>query len=155
MKSEFTGNPDFKWVDKISRFMDSKFTIPGTKFKFGLDPVIGLIPVAGEATTFAISGVLIFYMAKYGVSRKVIILMFLNVLLDTIFGAIPIIGSIFDFAYKSNNRNIELLKKHYEQGKYQGSGTGIIVLILVIFFIVFVLLVYGLFKLFSYLYHLL
>ena len=60
MKSDFAGNPDFKWIDKISRFMDSKFQIPGTKYKFGLDPILGLIPVAGEATTFAISGVLIF-----------------------------------------------------------------------------------------------
>jgi MFS superfamily sulfate permease-like transporter len=86
-------------------------------------------------------------MAKYGVSRKVVVLMVLNVLLDAFIGSIPVIGNIFDFTYRANQKNIRLLKKHYHEGKYQGSGTGIIILVFIVLFAGLILLAYGLFKL--------
>lgn len=109
--------------------MDSKFRLPGTNFRFGLDPILGLLPVIGDFTSFAISGGLILYMVKFGASRKVIILMVLNIFLDATIGSIPVIGHVFDFYYKANTRNINLLRKHYQEGKYKGSGTWIIVLV--------------------------
>jgi hypothetical protein len=126
---------DLKWLERISTLLDSQFNIPGTKFRFGLDPLIGLIPFAGDASTFIMSGVMIMYMAKYGVSTKVLILMMLNIILDAIVGAIPIAGSIFDFVYKANDKNIRLLKQHYHEGRHKGSGIGILIAITFITFL--------------------
>ena len=145
---------DLKWLERISTLLDSQFNIPGTKFKFGLDPLLGLIPLAGDAATFIISGLMIVYMAKYGVSTKVLILMMLNIILDALVGAIPIAGSIFDFAYKANDRNIRLLKEHYHENKHQGSGMGILIAIAFVTFFVLILIAYGFWKLFSYIFSL-
>jgi hypothetical protein len=142
-----TNKPDIQWLEDVSTWMDSKFRLPGTQIRFGLDPIIGLIPFAGEVTTLVISSGLVLSMAKHGVSRKVVILMVLNVLLDAVIGSIPIIGNIFDFTYRANQRNIRLLKRHYQEGKYQGSGRGIIIIIVVIFLLAIVLLAYGLYLL--------
>src|ERR1700754_4349756 len=97
----YNDKPELKWVERISRIMDSRFILPGTKFRFGADPLIGLIPGLGDAASFAVSGILVYTMAKYGVSRKVVILMMLNIILDAILGAIPFTGNIFDFFYKA------------------------------------------------------
>lgn len=139
--------PDIKWMESLSTWMDSKYVLPGTQVRFGLDPILGLVPYVGEVISFIISGGLVLSMARYGVSRKVVILMVLNVLLDGLIGSIPIIGNIFDFTYRANKRNISLLKKHYEEGKYQGSGKGIILLVVFILLVGLGLLIYGLFKL--------
>lgn len=149
---DYSDKPELKWVENISRIMDSKFTIPGTKFKFGVDPLIGFIPGLGDAASFAVSGILVYTMAKYGVSRKVVILMMLNIMADAILGAIPLIGNIFDFFYKANSKNIRLLKEHYMEGKHEGSGTGILIFIVIIFLVILIGIVYGLYKLFEFLF---
>lgn len=63
-------NPDLKWVDKIARLMDSKFTVPGTNVRFGLDPVFSLFPVVGDLATYMVSGVLIATMYKNGPAKN-------------------------------------------------------------------------------------
>ena len=156
MKSSQTSHspvPDerLRWVESLAHLMDSQFRLPGTKFTFGLDPILGFIPLAGALSTYAISGILVFTMARYGVSRKVIILMFLNILLDALIGSIPIIGNIFDFAYKANDRNVRLLRQHYQEGKYSGSGTGILVVVFVFLLLLLGLIFYGLWELSSFL----
>jgi hypothetical protein len=137
-----TLNSKLKWVERVSHLMDEQFQIPGTNFRFGLDPLINLIPIAGGMGGFAVSTVLLITMAKHGVSRKVLLLMTLNILLDSTIGAIPLIGNIFDFAYKSNSRNIKLLKEHYDEGKHQGSGKGIIFWIFLILILSFLVVAY-------------
>ncbi len=139
--------PDLFWVEEITRLMDSKFRIPGTDFRFGLDPLLGLFPVVGDVTSFAISGGLVMYMLRHGASRKVIILMLLNIFLDATIGSIPILGNIFDFYYKANTRNINLLRKHYQEGKYQGGGTWIVVTVALILIGLIFLMLWGLWKL--------
>lgn len=129
-------------MERISRLLDDQFQVPGTNFRFGLDPIINLLPIAGDAAGFILSTALVFIMAKHGVSRKVLILMVLNVLIDGLFGAIPFIGQVFDFYYKANTRNINLLKQHYEEGKHQGSGTGVLVTIFVVLVLGLILFVY-------------
>jgi len=135
-----------KWVEWVSNLMDEKFRIPGTDFRFGLDPILNLIPVVGDLSGFAVSATLVATMARNGASGKLVTLMMLNIALDATIGAIPIIGQIFDFTYKANSRNIRLLKQHYAEGRHKGSGKGIIALILVIFLIFFVLLLYTMWK---------
>lgn len=148
---EKTLNSKLKWVERVSYLMDEQFKLPGTKFRFGLDPIINFIPVAGDLGGFAVSTVLLFTMAKHGVSRKVLILMTLNIILDSTIGAIPILGNIFDFAYKSNSRNIKLLKEHYDEGKHQGSGKGVIAWIVIVLLLCFLIFAYVIWMIMSWL----
>jgi uncharacterized membrane protein len=80
--------------------------------------------------------------------------MVLNVLLDTIIGAIPIIGNIFDFTYKANDKNVRLLHRHYAEGRYQGSGKGLLVVALLGLFLLFGLMIWGLWTAGVWLWHL-
>ncbi len=66
-------NPKLKWVERVSYLMDEKFRLPGTNFRFGIDPLINLIPIAGDISGFVVSSMLVLSMARYGVSRKVLI----------------------------------------------------------------------------------
>jgi hypothetical protein len=144
--------PDLRWVDQLADLMDSRFSLPGTRFRFGLDPILGLIPGVGDAVSLAISGLLISYMYRQGASRKALIKMIGNVLLDAIIGSIPILGNIFDFAYKANDRNIRIMKEHYQQGKHQGSGTGTLILIGVLIFTFIGLIIWGTWELVEWLF---
>jgi hypothetical protein len=131
-----------KWVERVSSVMDDKFRVPGTNFRFGLDPLLNLIPFAGDVSGFLVSAALLYIMAKNGVSRKVLILMAINISVDAAIGAIPLLGQISDFYIKANTRNIKLLKEHYQDGKHTGSGNGIIVILLIILLIVISVILY-------------
>lgn len=136
-----------KWVEQFSYLLDEKFRLPGTNFRFGLDPILNLIPYAGSFTGLILSAGLVLTMARHGASSRIVTLMAINVFLDATIGSIPIIGQIFDFFYKANTRNIQLLREHYYEGRHQGSGKNILVvaiLVLVILFIVFIYLAYKL-----------
>lgn len=146
-------NPDLKWVDKITDLMDSKFRVPGTQFRFGLDPILGLVPGLGDATSLAVSGSLIYYMAKFGASKKLIIMMIGNVILDATIGSIPILGNIFDFTYKANQRNVRMLKRYHQEGKYRGSGKGLLLTIVAVFVGLISLVLYGTWELAEYLFN--
>jgi hypothetical protein len=139
-----------RWVEMVSRLMDNQFQVPGTNYRFGLDPILGLIPFGGSVASFAVSAGLLLTMVKHGVSRKVWIMMLGNLALDAIFGSIPILGTIFDFAFKANQRNVSLLRKHYQQGKYQGSGNGLIAIIVLVLLIILFLVIYGTWQLIQY-----
>lgn len=130
-----------RWVSRLSFLMDEQFRIPGTKYRFGLDPLLNLIPFAGDIVGFAVSGGLVLAMASKGLTSKIVVLMCINILLDTTIGAIPGVGQVWDFFFKSNTRNMRLMEEYYEQGKHQGDGKGTIVLALVILFLIFVVLV--------------
>lgn len=125
-----------KWVERIASVMDDKFKVPGTNFRFGLDPILNLIPFAGDLSGFVVSAALLYVMAKNGVSRKVLMLMAINIAVDAVVGAIPILGQISDFYIKANTRNIKLLKEHYREGKHTDSGNGIIVILLIVLLLV-------------------
>ncbi|TKC06921.1 DUF4112 domain-containing protein [Pedobacter frigoris] len=140
-------NNKFPFLSKISYLMDEQFRFPGTKFRFGLDPILNLIPIAGDMAGLVISAGMLLAMAKKGASNKLVVLMSLNILLDATIGAIPIVGQIFDFFFKANSRNIALMKAHYLEGKHQGSGKNIIVVVIIVLVIVLALLFYGLYQL--------
>ena len=141
-------------VRRWSRLMDSEFNFPGTKFRFGVDPLIGLfLPGLGSVASSIVSLALISTMRKHGASGHVVVRMLLNVFLDTTVGAIPLLGNVFDFYYRANNRNVELLRLHYEEGKYQGSGRGLIVALVVGIIAVCGLLVWGTIAMFETIWH--
>lgn len=139
--------PKMQWVSRLSYLMDKQFRFPGTNFRFGLDPVLNLIPIAGDMTGLLISGGLLLAMVRKGASNKVVVLMTLNILLDAIIGAIPVIGQIFDFFFKANSRNIKLMREHYLENKHQGSGKGIVIWTVVIIVILLSSAIYGLWSL--------
>lgn len=141
--------PAIQRVEQIARLMDSRFSIPGTRIRFGIDPILSLLPVFGDLFTFIVSGMLIYTMRNHGASRNVAIKMILNATIDAIIGAIPIIGTVFDVFYRANDRNIKLLKEHYFEGKHQGSGNGLLVLISIIAIILVAGAFYGIYKIFE------
>lgn len=119
-----------RWVVRAAHLLDSQFRLPGTRFRFGLDPLLGLLPIVGDLSTTVVSVALLLTMLRHGASGAVVVRMALNILLDTVVGAIPVVGNVFDFAYKSNERNVALLRRHYAEGRHTGSGRGLVVLLL-------------------------
>lgn len=112
--------------------LDSKFNIGG--FRFGWDPLLNLIPYAGQFIAFSTSIMLVIVILRHGAGSKVVVKMLLNVMFDAVIGAIPIFGQVFDFFYKANKKNIRLLREHYFEGKHQGSAKGILITILILLF---------------------
>ena len=139
----FDTDERLRWVERIARLMDSQFRLPGTRFRFGLDPLLGLLPIVGDLSTTAVSVALLLTMLRHGASGTVVVRMVFNILLDTVIGAIPILGNVFDFAYKSNERNVALLRSHYAEGRHTGSGKGLVALLLLAFLVVLGLVVWG------------
>ena len=90
---------------------------------------------------------MIIMMARNGVSGYVLARMVLNILIDTIIGSIPLIGDLFDVAFKANLKNMRLLKEHYTEGRHQGSALKVVIPVLVIVLIIIIALIYLCYKL--------
>jgi hypothetical protein len=99
-------------VKLIARLMDNEFKVPGTSLRFGLDPLLGLIPGLGDGASALVSLLLIVQSARHGLPRVVLLRMAANVLLNATLGAIPVAGDLFSFWFKANQVNYELLQKH-------------------------------------------
>jgi hypothetical protein len=99
-------------LDNLSEILDSAFAIPGTRFRIGLDGILGLIPGIGDATGAALSLYLIFEAVRLGLPLSTLLRMVGNVAIETAVGAIPIVGDIFDIAWKANMRNMALVRTH-------------------------------------------
>jgi len=92
--------------------LDAGIRVPGTNLRFGLDPILGLIPGAGDAAGAVLAGWILVEAIRLGASRATVIRIAGNVALDALLGAVPLIGDIFDFAWKANLRNVALLERH-------------------------------------------
>ena len=95
----------------LARLLDTAARVPGTSVRFGLDPLLGLVPGLGDLAGAILSGYVVLLGARLGVSRIVILRMLANVAIDTIGGTLPIVGDAFDVAWKSNTRNLALLER--------------------------------------------
>ncbi len=104
----------------VARLMDSLFTVPGTRIKFGLDPLIGLIPALGSPISAFVSLFLLAQSARYKLPRVVLARMALNILINAALDAVPVVGDTISIFFRSNAMNYELLRKH--AGK-QGVST--------------------------------
>jgi hypothetical protein len=100
-----------RWVKVISTWTDNAFQIPGLGWRFGIDPIIGLVPVVGDLASAAISLYILAVAAQLGVPRVTLARMMVNVGIDYVVGAVPIVGNVFDFAWKANYRNAQLLER--------------------------------------------
>jgi Domain of unknown function (DUF4112) len=119
-------------LDKLADFLDNRFRIPFTKIRFGFDALIGVIPYAGDALTFMVSGVMVLMMVRKGASGMLAVKMVGNVALDAAIGIIPLLGDLLDIRYKANYRNVQLMKQHYVEGKHGGSAWWVLFLLLAV-----------------------
>ncbi|HUP81045.1 MAG TPA: DUF4112 domain-containing protein [Pirellula sp.] len=101
-------------LESLAWLLDESVRIPGFGFRVGLDGILGLIPGIGDVLSTAISAFIIRKAASLGVPRIVLLRMALNTLIDLAIGAIPLIGDLFDFGWKANKQNIQLLIKHLD-----------------------------------------
>lgn len=99
----------------LARLMDSAFEIPGTRFRIGLDAIIGLVPGAGDMVGSVVSGYILLEAMRLGAPTSLLFRMFFNVVVDSLVGAIPGAGDVFDAIWKTNNRNMALLEHHFVQ----------------------------------------
>lgn len=97
---------------EIARLLDTVFKLPGTNFRFGLDPILSLIPGVGDMVAGAFSAYLIWVGYRVGAPAAVLLQMALNVGLDALFGAVPLLGDVFDATFKANIRNLKLLENY-------------------------------------------
>jgi len=104
--------PRFAALSKFAYWLDAGIRIPGTNLRFGLDPILGLIPGAGDAAGAVLAGWILVEAVRLGASRATILRIAGNVALDAGLGAVPVIGDVFDFAWKANLRNVALLEQH-------------------------------------------
>ena len=99
-------------IRKIAKLLDTAIGIPGTKFRIGLDPILGLIPGGGDLITAGISAYMIYLATSFGLERKELNKMIANIAIETTIGFVPIAGDIFDAYFKANIRNLEILENH-------------------------------------------
>ncbi|MCC5616341.1 DUF4112 domain-containing protein [Nostoc sp. CHAB 5836] len=117
-----TKAPTLKRLRQLSRLLDNVITIPGTQIGFGLDPILGLIPIGGDFLGIMFSSYIILEAARLGVSRATLGKMVLNVIIDGLVGAIPVLGDFFDFAWRANTNNIKLLEEYLKFPSQQKSA---------------------------------
>jgi hypothetical protein len=103
-------------LDVLANLLDARWRIPGTSIRFGIDAVIGLVPVLGDAASSFVSLYILMRAREIGAGKGLLARMLGNVVLDTVVGSVPILGSIFDVYFKANKRNIRLLRHHFERG---------------------------------------
>jgi hypothetical protein len=114
---KMTAEEQLAHLEWLADLLDSRFVIPGTNVRFGLDGIIGMVPVVGDIISALISLYLISQASRLGLSPWVKLRMIWNVALDTAVGAIPVLGDMFDVSYKSNRRNIALAKRYLTRVK--------------------------------------
>lgn len=102
----------FRRLRQISHLLDNAIRIPGTSYRIGLDPILGLIPGGGDFVGMVFAVYLIVSAAQMGAPREILLQMVSNIILDTIAGSVPVVGDVFDVAWKANTKNIELLDAH-------------------------------------------
>lgn len=101
-------------LQQLSHLMDKAFIIPGTDIRFGVDSIVGLIPVIGDTLAVAASGYIYSFAKRAGVPWHKRMRMVWNIFIDWFIGLIPVLGDIFDVGFKANSRNIDIIMAHVE-----------------------------------------
>jgi len=111
-------------LDTLANLLDTAFILPGTNVRFGFDALIGLVPGIGDAITTLISLYIVHEARQLGAPSHVIIRMLANIALDGFVGAVPVVGDAFDVMWRSNRRNVQLLREWLarEEGYWRRSG---------------------------------
>jgi hypothetical protein len=126
--------PLFRWVAIV---MDELIAFPNTKFKFGLDPLIGLVPGIGDTASAIVSALVLIQAARRGLPKILLARMSLNILINEIVGIVPGLGDAFSFWFKSNKRNYQLLSAHTAApGRARTSDWIFVIAVLAMLFVI-------------------
>ena len=98
----------------VARLLDDSVRVPGTRLRVGLDPILGVVPGAGDAIAAALSIYIVLESARLGVPFLTLLRMVANVSLDFAVGSVPLLGTVFDAVWKANRRNLRLALSHLE-----------------------------------------
>jgi hypothetical protein len=129
-------------IGRVTHALDELIAVPGTPVRVGLDPIVGLIPVVGDAVAALVGVWVIGEAARFGIPRLVLGRMAVNLVVDLAIGAIPLLGDIFDFAFRSNSANLELFRRHAldPDASTRGEQTFLVGLVLLLVGIVWLIL---------------
>ncbi len=104
-----------KRVEALEAILERAFIVPGIRQPVGLDALLGLIPVVGDLAAAAMGAYMVWEARNLGLSRWQMTRMFGNIAVDTALGAVPLVGDVFDFAFRSNTRNLRIIKRHLDR----------------------------------------
>jgi hypothetical protein len=99
-------------VERFAWWLDSAIVVPGTRFRIGIDALVGLIPGVGDVVGALLSSYIIAVAAREGAPAAALLRMAINVGIESLIGAIPLVGDLFDAAWRANERNVRLLRQH-------------------------------------------
>lgn len=102
-------------VEWLEMLLERSLTLPGTKMGVGLDSIVGLVPVIGDIITAAMGAYIVWEGRNLGMPKWQLARMSGNILFDTLVGAVPVAGDAFDFLFKSNSRNLKIIKRHLDK----------------------------------------
>ncbi|MBM3834152.1 MAG: DUF4112 domain-containing protein [Verrucomicrobia bacterium] len=129
--------PGLRRIRSLSRFLDQSIILPGG-YRIGFDPIIGLIPAAGELITAALSCYMILEAYRLGIPKRVIAQMAMNVAAETIVGTVPVVGDVFDAVWKANMRNLRLVELAYHPNLKSRPAWRLVLGLAVGFFVVWI-----------------
>lgn len=119
-------------LDSLSYLLDNSIRVPGTNARFGADAIIGLIPGFGDAAGALMSAYIVLQAARLGAPASSLARMLLNVGIEALFGAVPVLGDLFDAAFKANARNVALLRGELDRpGSTRKSSTAVVLAVVV------------------------
>jgi len=124
-------NESLRRTRAVATLLDEALRIPGTNVRFGVDPLVGLVPGLGDLLGGVASVYIILEAARAGAPSSVLLRMAINVGIDTLVGSLPVVGDLFDFAWKSNTRNVGLLARHLEAPAQTRRASRALVILLV------------------------
>jgi Domain of unknown function (DUF4112) len=110
------------WLRWWAELLDSKFRIPGTNIRFGVDPILSIIPVLGELSTPMFTALVLTQALRQRVPAVVIFRMVVNALIDAAIGAVPVAGTVADVFWRANNVNLALLERHLRHARPPTRG---------------------------------
>ena len=115
----------------MAQLLDSAFRVPGTSYRIGLDPILGLVPAVGDLVSPLFAAAMLWQARDLGLPRVVQLRMLMNVGVDAALGSVPLLGDLFDFAWKANTRNYALIEQHASEMRQPSAGDWLFVLTLI------------------------
>lgn len=108
------GADELLTLERLSYYLDELFRVPGTEYRIGLDPLLGLVPGVGDVSTSAASAYIVARAAALGTPRATLARMILVLVVDAVFGSLPLVGDAFDAVWKANTRNVRLMESRLD-----------------------------------------
>lgn len=118
-------------LGRLADLLDNALPVPGTSYRIGLDPLLGLIPGLGDLVSPLFTAAILLHAREMGVPKVVQARMLINAALDALVGAVPLAGDLFDFAWKANRRNLELLELHAREERSASAADWAFVVLMI------------------------